>query len=44
MSDTLGISQQAHRKLEIPGKSNPTLKTLARTSAVLGLDVRLRAA
>jgi len=28
----------------MPGKSNPTLKTLARLSAVLGLDLELRAA
>lgn len=40
----LGISQQAYRKLEIPGKSNPTLKTLARISTVLGLHVQLQAA
>ena len=43
-ADALGISQQAYRRLEIPGKSNPTLKTLARLSAVLGLDLQLRAA
>jgi antitoxin HicB len=43
-ADALGISQQAYRKLEIPGKSNPTLKTLARISVVLGLDLQLRAA
>jgi antitoxin HicB len=40
----LGISQQAYRRLEMPGKSNPTLRTLARLSTVLGLDLQLRAA
>jgi transcriptional regulator with XRE-family HTH domain len=34
----LGISQQAYRKFETPGKSNPTLKTLGRLSEVLGLN------
>ena len=43
-ASALGISQQAYRKLEIPGKSNPTLRTLERISAVLGLDLQLRAA
>ena len=40
----LGISQQAYRKLEVPGKSNPTLKTLERLGGVLGLVVHLKAA
>ena len=40
----LGISQQAYRKFETPGKSNPTLKTLGRLSEVLGLELGLRAA
>jgi antitoxin HicB len=40
----LGISQQAYRKLEMPGKSNPTLKTLVRLGAVLGLELHLEAA
>jgi antitoxin HicB len=40
----LGISQQAYRKFETPGKSNPTLKTLARISSLLGLRVSVRAA
>ncbi len=40
----LGISQQAYRKLEIPGKSNPTLKTLGRLGGVLGLEINLKAA
>jgi antitoxin HicB len=43
-ADALGISQQAYQRLEIPGRSNPTLRTLARISAVLGLDLQLRAA
>jgi antitoxin HicB len=43
-ADALGISQQAYRKLEMPGKSNPTIRTLARISAVLGLDLQLKAA
>ena len=43
-ANALGISQQAYRKLEIPGKSNPTLKTLARLSAVVGLNLEVRAA
>ena len=40
----LGVSQQAYRKFETPGKSNPTLKTLERLSGVLGLALSLRAA
>ena len=40
----LGISQQAYRKFELPGKSNPTLRTLERLSEVLGLELSLRAA
>jgi antitoxin HicB len=40
----LGISQQAYRKLEMPGRSNPTLKTLERLAGVLGLEVHLKAA
>jgi transcriptional regulator with XRE-family HTH domain len=43
-ADALGISQQAYRKFEMPGKSNPTIRTLARISAVLGLDLQLKAA
>jgi antitoxin HicB len=27
VAEKIGVSQQAYRKLEIPGKSNPTLKT-----------------
>jgi antitoxin HicB len=44
VADTLGISQQAYRKFEMPGKSNPTLKTLERLAEVLGLALNLRAA
>jgi len=44
VADALGISQQAYRKLEVPGKSNPTLKTLERLGGVLGLELRLKAA
>ena len=40
----LGISQQAYRKFETPGKSNPTIRTLARISSLLGLRVSVRAA
>jgi len=40
----LGISQQAYRKFEMPGKSNPTLRSLQRLSQVLGLALSLRAA
>lgn len=42
MAATLGVTQQAYRKLEIPGKSNPTLKTLSRLIASLGLELELR--
>jgi antitoxin HicB len=44
VADALGISQQAYRKFELPGKSNPTLKSLQRLSQVLGLELSLRAA
>jgi antitoxin HicB len=40
----LGITQQAYRKLELPGKSNPTLKTLEHLAEVLGLEIDLSAA
>jgi antitoxin HicB len=40
----LGISQQAYRKFELPGKSNPTLRSLQRLSEVLGLELSVRAA
>ena len=41
VSEALGISQQAYRKYEIPGKSNPTIKTLTRLSSVLGFQLTL---
>lgn len=44
VAEALGISQQAYRKFEIPGQSNPTLKTLSRLSEVLGLKLSLWAA
>ncbi len=44
MARALGVTQQAYRKLEMPGKSNPTLKTLERLSKVLDLELELRAA
>jgi len=44
VAHSLGISQQAYRRLEVPGKSNPTLKTLQRLSKVLDLELELRAA
>ena len=44
VAGALGISQQAYRKFEMPGKSNPTLRSLRRLSEVLGLEISLRAA
>jgi antitoxin HicB len=37
----LGISYQAYQRLEKPGKSNPTLKTLERLAKVFDKDLRL---
>ena len=37
----LGISYQAYQRLEKPGKSNPTLKTLERLAKVFNKDLRL---
>jgi antitoxin HicB len=42
MAHRLGVTQQAYRKFEIPGKSNPRLKTLARLFDTLGLTLELR--
>ena len=42
MAEALGVSQQAYRKLEIPGTSNPRLKTLSRLCGTLGLTLELR--
>ena len=41
LANELGISQQAYRKLEVPGKSNPSVKTLARLLTVLGLKLEI---
>ncbi len=37
----LGISYQAYQRLERPGKSNPTLKTLERLAKVFNKDLYL---
>ncbi|MGD0282547.1 MAG: type II toxin-antitoxin system HicB family antitoxin [Dissulfurispiraceae bacterium] len=37
----LGISYQAYQRLEKPGKSNPTLKTLDRLAKVFNKDLHL---
>jgi len=42
MARSLGVTQQAYRKFEIPGKSNPRLKTLSRVFSALGLTLELR--
>ncbi len=44
VSKTLGITQQAYRKLEIPGKSNPRLQTLTSLFRALGLEMEVRPA
>ena len=44
VAGALGISQQAYRKFELPGKSNPTLRSLQRLSELLGLELSMRAA
>ena len=43
VADALGISQQAYRKFELPGRANPTLRSLQRLSEVLRLELSLRA-
>jgi predicted RNase H-like HicB family nuclease len=40
----LGISEEAYRKFEVPGRSNPTLRALGRLSEILGLEFQPRAA
>jgi len=40
----LGVSEAAYRRLESPGKSNPTLKLLERLAEILGLELHLKAA
>jgi antitoxin HicB len=42
MAKELKITQQAYRKLEIPGKSNPGIKTLSRLFDKLGLRLELK--
>lgn len=37
----IGVTQQAYRKLEIPGKSNPTLRTISRLIKALELPQNL---
>lgn len=41
IAKVLGISYQAYQRLERPGKSNPTLKTLERLAKVFSKDLRL---
>ena len=41
IAKALGISYQAYQRLEKPGKSNPTLKTLERLATVFNKDLRL---
>lgn len=41
IAKVLGISYQAYQRLERPGKSNPTLKTLERLAKVFHKDLRL---
>jgi antitoxin HicB len=41
VAKVLGISYQSYQRLEKPGKSNPTLKTLERLAKVFDKDLRL---
>jgi antitoxin HicB len=41
IAKVLGISYQAYQRLEKPGKSNPTLKTLERLAKVFEKDLRM---
>ena len=41
IAKVLGISYQAYQRLEKPGKSNPTLKTLERLARVFNKDLKL---
>lgn len=41
IAKVLGISYQAYQRLEKPGKSNPTIKTLERIAKVYNKDLRL---
>ena len=44
VAKVLGITQQAYRKFEIPGLSNPTVRTLGRLSRVFDTRFMIRAA
>lgn len=41
LAKELGITTQQLQKLETPGKSNPTVKTLAKITSVLGKDLEI---
>jgi len=41
IAKVLGISYQAYQRLEKPGKSNPTIKTLERLARVFDKNLRL---
>jgi len=41
IAKVLGISYQAYQRLEKPGKSNPTIKTLERLAKAYNKDLRL---
>ena len=41
IAKALGISYQAYQRIEKPGKSNPTIKTLERIAKVFDKDLRL---
>jgi antitoxin HicB len=41
IAKVLGISYQAYQRLEKPGKSNPTIRTLERLAKVYNKDLRL---
>ncbi|MBF0541112.1 MAG: type II toxin-antitoxin system HicB family antitoxin [Nitrospirae bacterium] len=41
VAKVLGISYQAYQRLEKPGRSNPTLKTLERLAKVFGQELYL---
>ena len=41
VAKVLGISYQSYQRLEKPGKSNPTLKTLERLAKVFGKELHL---
>lgn len=44
VASALGVTAQAYRRLESPGKSNPTLRTLDRLAEILGIELHLKAA